>query len=95
MIFPWLLQGVYFAVIKTLEGHPDAIVATIAAKFVPTLAANYMIWPLAHLVNFRFVPSQFRILFNNVVCIAWLTWLSIATHSNLGAGLMFVLQHGK
>jgi protein Mpv17 len=49
---------VYFAIIRSLEGHPELIMATLQAKFVPTLAANYMIWPLAHLVNFKFVPSE-------------------------------------
>lgn len=50
--------AVYFAIIRSLEGHPELIMATLQAKFVPTLAANYMIWPLAHLVNFKFVPSE-------------------------------------
>lgn len=31
------------------------------------LLANYAIWPLAHLINFRFVPSQQRILYINAV----------------------------
>lgn len=50
--------AVYFAIIKTMEGQPDLIWATLQSKFVPTLAANYVIWPLAHLINFRFVPSE-------------------------------------
>lgn len=41
-----------------MEGQPDLIWATLQSKFVPTLAANYVIWPLAHLINFRFVPSE-------------------------------------
>lgn len=51
-------SAVYFAVIKTLEGSPELILATLQSKFVPTLAANYVIWPIAHLINFRFVPSE-------------------------------------
>lgn len=50
--------AVYFAVIKTMEGSPELILATLQSKFVPTLAANYVIWPIAHLINFRFVPSE-------------------------------------
>jgi protein Mpv17 len=73
--------GVYFALIKLMEGHPESIISTIQAKFWPTLAANYMIWPLAHLINFRFVKSEYRILYNNVVCVAWLTYLSLLTHT--------------
>lgn len=66
-----------------MEGRPDTILATLQAKFMPTLAANYMIWPLAHLINFKFVPSQYRILYNNVVCVAWLTYLSLLTHTKI------------
>jgi hypothetical protein len=32
--------------------------------------------PLAHLINFRYVPSDWRILFNNVIAIGWTTYLS-------------------
>lgn len=50
--------AVYFAVITSWEGHPELIMTTLSNKFVPTLAANYVIWPIAHLVNFRFVPLE-------------------------------------
>lgn len=58
LVFPSLPAAVYFAVIKTWEGHPELIMATLTSKFGPTLAANYVIWPIAHLINFRFVPSE-------------------------------------
>ena len=39
-------------------------------KLVRTVVANYILWPAAHLVNFRFVPSEQRILFNNCVSVS-------------------------
>ena len=39
------------------------------AKLVQTVVANYVLWPAAHFINFRFVPSQHRILYNNVVAV--------------------------
>lgn len=51
----------FFTVVTLLEGRPAAVPAVVAAKFWPTLVANYAIWPLAHLVNFRFVPPAYRI----------------------------------
>ncbi len=33
------------------------------------MAANYVLWPFAHFVNFRFVPNEHRILYNNVVAV--------------------------
>jgi protein Mpv17 len=91
VVYATIMTGVYFAVIRLLEGHPEAIMSTLQSKFLPTLAANYMIWPLAHVINFRFIPSEFRILYNNVVCIAWLTGLSFLTHSKIN--FMQLLPH--
>jgi len=36
---------------------------------VPTIVANYVLWPAAHFVNFRFVPTEHRILYNNCVSV--------------------------
>jgi protein Mpv17 len=83
VVYATIMTAVFFAVIRTWEGHPEAIMSTLQAKFWPTLAANYMVWPLAHVINFKFVPSQFRILYNNAVCVAWLTYLSLLTHSKM------------
>lgn len=71
---------IFFAFLKLLEGHPDAILGTIQTKLVPTVVANYLLWPLAHYFNFKYVPSEHRILFNNVVSIAWNAWLSWFSH---------------
>lgn len=46
------------------------------------MAANYALWPLAHLINFRFVPSKQRILYINCVQIIWSAYLS---HLSAGA----------
>lgn len=71
---------IFFAVVKLLEGHPEGIVPTVLEKTMPTVVANYMVWPLAHVINFKYVPRDFRILYNNSVSIAWLTWLSLLMH---------------
>ncbi|KAI8465312.1 MAG: hypothetical protein J3K34DRAFT_525476 [Monoraphidium minutum] len=80
----------FFTVVTLLEGRPSAVPAVVAAKFLPTLAANYAIWPAAHLINFRFVPAPYRIFYNNVVAIGWLALLSAITHSK-GGGLAAAL----
>ena len=38
-------------------------------KLVKTIVANYILWPVAHFINFRFVPSEQRIAYNNVVSV--------------------------
>eukprot|EP00884_Botryococcus_braunii_P003689 jgi/Botrbrau1/13320/Bobra.0315s0017.1 len=67
---------VFFAFLKAVEGHPELIWPTIQEKLVKTVVANYILWPVAHFINFRFVPSQHRILYNNLVAVFWNAWLS-------------------
>jgi hypothetical protein len=75
---------VFLAVITTLEGRPEAALGVIQAKLFSVMLANFSVWPLAHLFNFRFVPPEQRILFNNVVAIAWTTYLSHACGGGAG-----------
>ena len=51
--------------------------ATVTEKTFPTVAANYVIWPAAHVISFRYIPSQQRILYNNSVAIFWNCYLSL------------------
>ncbi len=52
---------------EQLQGTPALIIPTIKAKLVKTLLANYAMWPLAHIINFKFIPSSQRILYINCV----------------------------
>ena len=38
-------------------------------KLVKTVVANYILWPGAHFINFKFVPTEHRILYNNCVSV--------------------------
>ena len=44
--------------LTVLQGTPALIIPTIKAKLVKTLLANYAMWPLAHIINFKFIPSS-------------------------------------
>lgn len=60
---------VFFVFLRLLEGHPEAIVSTVHDRVLPTLLANYFIWPFAHYVSFRWIPTDYRILYNNVISV--------------------------
>lgn len=81
LIWAPIMTCVFFAVLKTLEGHPELIMSTIEDKLVKTIVANYILWPAAHFINFRFVPSEQRIAYNNVVSVAWNAYLSTLSHN--------------
>ena len=76
LIWAPAMTVVFLAFLTTLEGHPEAIWSVVQAKLVPIYLANLGVWPLWHIINFRYVPPEQRILFNNIVAIAWTTYLS-------------------
>jgi len=65
----------YFHAIGFLEGTPTAVVAEkIARDFVPLMIANWKVWPLINIVNFKFVPAKLQVLFGNFVAIFWMAY---------------------
>lgn len=47
-------------------------VCALQDKLVKTVVANYILWPGAHWINFKYVPTQHRILYNNCVSVSCL-----------------------
>lgn len=45
--------------------------------FRPTFVVDCAVWPALQLVNFKFVPLQYRVLYVNVFNLAWNTFLSM------------------
>lgn len=87
LIWAPAMTVVFLAFLTTLEGgNPERILGVIKAKLVPIMLANFGVWPLVHLVNFRYVAPQQRILFNNVVAIAWTTYLSYVCGGGVTSG---------
>lgn len=91
-----VIMAAFFCGQKVLEGEPEAIEETLRDKLWPTLLAGWSIWPFAHVLNFALVPTRQRILFINVVSVAWVAVLSQiastpgrggSTHSSRGTAL--------
>jgi protein Mpv17 len=45
--------------------------------YLSALFANWQLWPMIQLVNFRFVPLRLRVPFTSACGIAWTLWLSL------------------
>jgi len=71
LLFTPIATVIFYTIIKTMEGQSDRIMSTIKEKFWPTLLAGYTVWPLAHLINFKFIANNQRVLYINVVNIGW------------------------
>lgn len=49
-------------------------------KFININKNGLIVWPIANIINFRYIPSQYRVLYVNVIGLGWNTYLSFATH---------------
>jgi len=62
-------------------GGKRAVARKFQDVYVPTLKANYLIWPAVQMLNFRVVPLQFQIPFVSTIGIAWTAYLSMTNSS--------------
>jgi len=61
----------------TEGGGRKEVVTKFKDIYLPTLRANYILWPAVQIINFRFMPLQFQIPFVSTVGIAWTAYLSL------------------
>ena len=89
----------FYLVTSVLQGETSQVPTKLKDKFVPTLIASYTLWPAAHAINFKFVPSQQRILYTNIVSVStavfpeWFLFLALRAALQLctpHCGLLFL-----
>ena len=52
----------FFTVMTVAEGGGRRAVANkLRDMYVPTLKANFMVWPAVQVINFRLMPVQFQL----------------------------------
>lgn len=62
-----------------LEGHAHPA-RKVRHEWWPAMLVNWQLWVPAQLINFRFVPVHFQVLFANGVAVVWNVYLSWAAH---------------
>ncbi|TQS34511.1 hypothetical protein Golomagni_05102 [Golovinomyces magnicellulatus] len=72
----------FFTVMTLAEGGGRrAISNKLRDMYIPTLKANYVVWPLVQMINFRLMPIQFQLPFVSTIGIAWTAYLSLSNAS--------------
>lgn len=62
LIFAPFGIGLFFTVMTVAEGGGRrAIYQKLRDMYVPTLKANFMVWPAVQIINFRLMPVQFQL----------------------------------
>ncbi|KAI0018405.1 Mpv17 [Xylariomycetidae sp. FL0641] len=71
--------GCFFTVMTVAEGGGRRAVAhKLRDMYIPTLKANFIIWPAVQIINFRLMPVQFQLPFVSTIGIAWTAYLSLS-----------------
>ncbi|GAB1316492.1 Vacuolar membrane protein [Madurella fahalii] len=78
LIFAPFGVAAFFTAMTVAEGGGRrAVSQKLRDMYVPTLKANYMLWPAVQVINFRLMPVQFQLPFVSTVGIAWTAYLSL------------------
>lgn len=75
-LFSPLFNLLYFYAIGFLENRSlVSIDQQISKEYAPVMIANYKIWPLVNIINFKLIPPNMRVLFGNIVGILWTAYM--------------------
>ncbi|KAJ5489304.1 hypothetical protein N7539_004194 [Penicillium diatomitis] len=78
LIFAPFGLGCFFTFMTVAEGGGRrALTQKFRDVYLPTLKANFVLWPAVQILNFRVIPIQFQIPFVSSVGIAWTAYLSL------------------
>jgi protein Mpv17 len=63
-------------------GSLKDVEARVEGHYINTLKMNLVVWPAAMLVNFKYIPLQYQVLYANLVGFIWTIYLSWAIHKH-------------
>lgn len=66
----------YMAVVME-GGDREAVGEKLRSVYLPTLAANYAVWPAAQFLNFLVIPGPLQIPFSSTIGVFWNAYLSL------------------
>lgn len=72
---PFTLCISYLVPFVNGEKH-EHVVERLKQNYFGILRANYMLWPVAQVVNFTFVPVQYQVLYSQFIALIWNCYLS-------------------
>eukprot|EP00761_Pharyngomonas_kirbyi_P014723 gb/GECH01014753.1/.p1 GENE.gb/GECH01014753.1/~~gb/GECH01014753.1/.p1 ORF type:complete len:219 (+),score=25.98 gb/GECH01014753.1/:1-657(+) len=79
---PFAISSFFFALHLSAGQSMNETTEKLKHDFIPTMKANYMLWPAANFINFQFVPLHHRVLYSNVISLAWSTYLAHVGNRN-------------
>lgn len=79
LVFAPVGIATFFTVMTVAEGGGRrAISHKLRDMYLPTLKANFMVWPAVQIINFRMMPLQFQLVSCPTALLPWGNWLHLA-----------------
>lgn len=75
-----LSLAAFFMTLSLMEGKPLTDFGSFKEKAVKLYIAEWVIWPPAQFINFYFLPTKFRVLYDNTVSFGYDIYTSYVTH---------------
>ncbi|KAI9673357.1 MAG: Protein required for ethanol metabolism [Trizodia sp. TS-e1964] len=82
--------GVFLSSMAVMEGSDP--MAKINTAYFPAIINNLLVWPWVQLINFKYVPLQYRVLVVNVVALGQFPTTENSTSSLLTLDRMELLS---
>lgn len=71
--------GLFLGSMGIMEGRDrNHIKEKFKDLYAPLIMANWQVWPVAQLINFRYMPLPYRVPFQSTCGVFWTLYLSIA-----------------
>jgi hypothetical protein len=78
LIFAPIGLSCFFTFMTVAEGGGKKhVVKKFQDIYIPTLRANYILWPAVQMFNFRVVPLPFQIPLVSTIAVGWTAYLSL------------------
>lgn len=81
LIFSPIMIITFFGSLAILEDNPmENFKEEVRDKFVTLYRAEWMVWPPAQVINFYFLPTRFRVLYDNTISLGYDIYTSQVKH---------------
>lgn len=86
LVFSPVCIAICLSVANVIEGQrsPKKIVSEVLDKGLQLYAAEWLIWPPAQFINFYFLPTRLRVLYDNIISLGYDVYTSHVKYSGGG-----------
>lgn len=83
-IFSPIAITTFFASASIFEDNPyENFIEEVRGKFLTLYKAEWMVWPPAQVINFYFLPTKYRVLYDNTISLGYDIYTSRVKHKSV------------